>query len=337
MTSTTHKPVLIIGGSGFVGAHAARTLRKLHPALPIAIGGRNFEKAEAIAREIGNAEAVVVDLDRRDLGLPAEKRFSAIVPFVKDETLNSLKYAQATGAAYLSISSGVYEVGPEAAHFIHKPTSVPVLMGSSWLVGAATFPALRFASDFNAIDAIAIAVVLDEQDMGGPAAFADYERLTTTAPRPLILKDGKFIWAGEDDASRLVLGIDGIESTAQAYSPFDVLSLSAATDARSIRFDMVYGMSASRRRGEPFSTEIVIEISGERKDGTTGRNRYELVHPEGQAPVTALGVALGIERLIGLDGKAPAAPGLYFPEVLIDPEYALRRYKEFGMRIAQAA
>lgn len=266
--------------------------------------------------------------------MPAGETFGAIVPFLKDETLNSLKYAQATGAAYLSISSGVFELGPETAYYIHKPNAAPVLMASSWLVGAATFPALRFAREFSSIDRIEIAVVLDEKDMGGPAASADFERLTKTAPRALILKDGKFVWAGDEDASRMVVGIDGVETKAQGYSPFDVLSLSAATDARSIRFDMIYGLSASRRRGEPFSTEIIIEMTGERKNGTPGRSRYELVHPEGQAPVTAVGVALGVERLLGLDGSAPVTPGLYFPEVLIDPDYAIRRFQEFGMTIS---
>jgi hypothetical protein len=333
MTATVKKPVLIIGGSGLVGSQAARTLRKLHPDLPITIGGRNLEKATAIAEETGTADAVRIDIERRDLGLTAEKTYSAIVPFLKDETLNSLKYAQATGAAYLSISSGVFELGPEVAHYIHKPGSAPVVLGSSWLVGAATFPTLYFAKEFRNIEAIDIAVVLDEEDMGGPAAYADFDRLTKSAPRPLMLKNGKFIWADEENASRTVRDVDGVETKAQAYSPFDVLSLSAATDARSIRFDLVYGMSASRRRGEPFSTEIIIEITGERPDGTLGRDRHELVHPAGQAPVTALGVALVIERLLGLAGSAPVAPGLYFPETLIEPGYAIRRLKEFGMQI----
>lgn len=337
MTTNTQKPVLIIGGSGIVGSQAARTLRRFHPGLPIAIGGRDLARAEAVAREIGNAKAVTIDLGRKDLGLPAGETFAAVVPFLKDETLNSQKYAQATAAGYLSISSGVFEIGPEAALYVHKPNAAPILMASNWLAGAATFPALHFAKEFRGIETIEIAVVLDEQDMGGPAAFADFERLTKTAPRALILKDGKFVWAGDEDASRIVVGIDGLESKAQGYSPFDVLSLSAATDARSIRFDMTYGMSASRRRGEPFSTEIVIEIVGEKKDGTSGRSRYELVHPEGQAPVTAVGVALGIERLLGLDGSAPVAPGLYFPEVLIEPDYAIRRFQEFGMRISKPA
>jgi hypothetical protein len=126
---------------------------------------------------------------------------------------------------------------------------------------------------------------------------------------------------------------DGVETDAQAYAPFDVLSLSALTAASSIRLDLIYGMSANRRKGEPFSTEIIIAICGEREDGTTGHARYAITHPDGQAPVTALVVALSIERLLGLEGGAPAAPGLCFPESLIDVDYAVNRFQEFGMRI----
>lgn len=50
MTTIAKKPVLIIGGSGIVGSQAARTLRRLHPDLPIAIGGRDLAKAETVAR-----------------------------------------------------------------------------------------------------------------------------------------------------------------------------------------------------------------------------------------------------------------------------------------------
>ncbi len=54
------------------------------------------------------------------------------------------------------------------------------------------------------------------------------------------------------------------------------------------------------------------------------------MQPEGQAPLTALGIALAVERLLGLEGGDASAPGLYLPEVLIDPAYYVRRMKEFG-------
>ncbi|QCI67465.1 NAD(P)-dependent oxidoreductase [Phreatobacter stygius] len=336
MSTQEKKSVLIIGGSGLVGAQAAKTLRQLHPDLPITIGGRDLGKAEAVAKAVGLADAVAIDLGRPDLGQADGKAYGAVVMFLKDGGLNSLKFAQARGLPYLSISSGVFEVGPEMALYIHKPKSAPILMDSNWLAGAATFPVLHFAKEFRSIEAIEIAAVLDEQDMGGPAAHADFERLTTAAPHALILKQGQWLWSQGEDAARKFRTVDGMELQGQAYSPLDVLSLAGATDARSIRFDLVLGETASRRRGEPFSSEIVIEISGEKRDGTRGRERHEIVHPAGQAPLTALGVALGVERLLGLAGGAPVEPGLYLPEVLIEPDYFLRRLTEFGAIIRRA-
>lgn len=330
-----HKPVLIIGGSGFVGAHAARTLRKLHPAVPIAIGGRNLEKAQAVAGEIGNAEAVVIDLTRRDLGLSADKAFSTIAMFVYDDTLNALHYAQDNAVPYLSLSTGIHEIGPEVAIYAHR-AAAPFLMGSSWLGGAASLAVVHFAKQFETVESIEIAALLDEHDMGGPAAEADFNRLTMV-PNTMALDHGKWRWTATGEQGRMVTSVDGRQVPGMTYSPFDVFSLPVTTGAGTVRFDFALGETASRHRGEHFSTEIAIAISGTKKDGTSGRSRYEFVHPEGQAPVTALSVALAVERLLGLDGAAPAAPGLYFAERLIDADHAVARFKAFGARIAQAS
>jgi hypothetical protein len=332
MLASTKDPVLIVGGSGVVGSLAARTLRRLEPHLPIAIGARNVDRAAAIAVEIGGARAVRIDLDRSDLGVPTHA-FSAVVMFVKDDTRNSMTYAQVRGVPYLGISTGLFEVAPEVALYIHRPSSAPILLDSHWLAGTATLPALYFARELRSIDSIAIGAVLDDQDMGGPAAYADYERYTTIAPNALILDKGRWRWVGGDDAARSFTTVDGTVVQAQAYGVLDVASLAAATDARSVRFDLALAPTASRRRGEPLSTEIVIEIEGEHRDGTARRVRHEIVHPAGQAPMTALGVAVAVQRLLGLIGGAPVAPGLYLPEVLIDPETMVRRLTDFGARI----
>ncbi|HJT11339.1 MAG TPA: hypothetical protein VJ790_01905 [Dongiaceae bacterium] len=331
-----HQPVLIVGGSGIVGSRAAHTLRRLHPDLRVAIGGRNLERAQKTAQKVGTAEAVKVDVSQPNLGL-TDQPFSAVVMFAKDDTLNGLKYAQARRIPYIGISSGVFEVGPEMALHIHAPERAPILMGSQWLVGAATLPTLEFAREFESLESIELAAVFDEQDMGGPAAAADFERLTKAAPSPLILKDGKWRWINGEEATRQVKDRDGAVRDAATYTPLDVLSLATATNAKSIRFDLVYGESATRKRGEPFSTEIIIELKGRLKNGQEGSARYELFHPGGQAPVTALSVAIVVERLLGLAGGEKVEPGLYFPESLIEPAYALRRHQEFGMEVRRAA
>lgn len=335
MSTQSADPVLIVGGSGVVGAQAAKMLRRFHPGLPIAIGGRDLPRAEAVARDVGGAEAVQVDVRRRGLGLAPDARYSAVALFLKDDTLNALRYAQAAGIPHISVSSGSFEIGPEVALYIHNAQSAPVLMASNWLAGAASLPTLHFAKSFRSIESIEIAAVLDEEDMGGPAAAADFERLTSAAPYPLFLQGGRWTWIMNGEASRTVRDVDGAEVTAQGYAPLDVISLASATDAQSIRFDLVYGESASRRQGKPFSTAIMIEIAGEKADGTRARTRHELVHPQGQAPLTALGVTLALERLLGLDGAPAVPPGLYLPEVLIDPAYMVRRQEEIGTEIRQ--
>lgn len=336
MSVNTKNPVLIIGGSGLVGSQAAKTLRRLQPDLPITIGGRDLARASAVAREVGGADTARIDLEQPGLGLPDGKAFSAIAMFVKDDTLNSLRYAQAKGVPYLSISSALFEVGPEVALYIHKPTSAPILMASHWLAGAATLPALHFAREFRSIDSVEIAAVLDEEDVGGPAAYADFERITKIAASTPILQDGRWRWVSGDAAARTLRDVDGSELRVQAYAALDLMSLAGATGARSLRFDAAVGQSASRRRGEPFSTALIFEITGQRQDGTTGRVRHELVHPAGQAPVTAMSVAVGLERLLGLAGGPPVAPGLYLPEVLIDPAYMVRRLEEIGTQFRRA-
>lgn len=333
MPPSVKKPVLIIGGSGVVGSLAAKTLRRLQPDLPITIGGRDLAKAEAVARSIDGADAAAVDLDRPDLGQPADRAYSAVAVFVKDAGLRSLAYAQQHSLPYVSTSSMVYEIGPEVALAAHRPAAAPILLASHWLAGVATLAVLHFARAFRRVETIEIAVVLDEEDMGGPAAAADYDRIISATTKVMIRQDGKWTWIGGEAAKRRFAAVDGVELEGQAYSPMDVISLGAATDARTIRLDLVLGESATRRRGEPFSTEIIIEIAGERPDGTLGRSRHELVHPQGQAPLTALGIATGVERLLGLDNGMPAVPGLYLPELLIEPDHLLRRLEAFGTSI----
>jgi hypothetical protein len=333
MTSTFHDPVLIIGGSGFVGSQAAATLRELHPDLPIAIGGRDMTNAGAVASKLGQANPVAIDLARADLGQPDTARFSAVVLFVYDDGLNAMRYAQAHRLPYLSISTGIHEMGPEVALYAQSPSAAAVVMGSGWLAGAVALATRHFAREFSSVDTIEITGLLDDQDLGGPAAEADYVRLIAL-PETLVLENGRWRWTPTGDQGRILMSVDGRRMSALTYSPLDVITLAAATGARTVRFDFVLGETASRRRGEPFSTEVAIDITGEPRNGGPGTRRHQLVHPKGQAPVTALAVSLAVERLLGLAGGGPAAPGLYFPETLIDAGYAMRRFEEFGLQVS---
>jgi hypothetical protein len=334
MSSIQH-PVLVIGGSGVVGAQAAAMIRRLHPDLPVTIAGRDLAKAQAVADKLG-VEALAADLSKPDLGLPKDARFSAVIVFVKDDWSNALRFAQQHGIPHLSVSSGAFEIGIEAARFIHAPHAAPVVLASQWLAGAALFPTLEYARAFRSIDSIHVGVLLDEQDMGGQAALADYERITQAGSAALTLKDGRFAWIAGEEAQARYRSVDGVDLPAAAYGPLDVLSLATATDAKHVRFDLAFDVSASRRAGKPFSTESVIAIEGVLHSGEHATRTYEVVHPQGQAPLTALGVALATERALGLAGGEALKPGLYFPDSIIEPAYYIARMKEFGAVFTEA-
>ena len=325
--------VLIVGGSGVVGSEAARALRRLHPGLPIAIGGRDMEKAGQIAASIGNASPIVVDAARTDLGLGDGLGYSAVAVFLKDENLNTLRFAQDRGLPHVGISSGLFEITPDVSAFIHRPAACPILLANHWLAGAAVLTTLDLARSFGRIDVIRVGVVLDEQDGGGPVAVADFERLSAISSAGLMRSEGRFTWLSGDAARSRVRSVDGTELEAQSIAVPDVASLAMATDAPSIRFDMAIRAPAAGRRGETLSTEVLIEVEGETADGRPQELGRSLVHPEGMRPLTALAVAIGLERMLGIDGSAPVGPGLYLPETLIDARYFVRRAVEFGARL----
>ena len=59
------------------------------------------------------------------------------------------------------------------------------------------------------------------------------------------------------------------------------------------------------------------------------------MHRDGQRPLTALGIALGVERLLGLQGTAVTA-GVHTPESLIDPAHAVARLTAIGAEFIDA-
>jgi hypothetical protein len=324
-------PILLVGGSGTVGQWAARLLRDAHGKQPVLIGARDLAKAERVAAMVG-AEAVPIDLQAADLGL-GDRKVSAVVVLFTDQRLATLRFAQERRVPHLSISLGLFEMGPEVAAFTHRPDASPVVLGTEWLIGATTMPTLSLAKAFGRLDHISIGALLDEQDTTGPAGNADLDRQNGVMPAALVRRDGVFDWRTDQDLKTRFRAADGTEMEATAFSVNDVIGLAAATQVPNLDFHLAVGTTSSRRRGEPFSTEIMIEIAGADHDDRPLRTRHAVVHPEGQMPLTGLGIVLLLERLLGLDGKSPVPPGLYLPYQLLEAETYLARFQQIGGRI----
>jgi hypothetical protein len=303
--------------------------------LPITIAARNLDRGRELAGEVGHADVTPVDLGRPDLGLDRNARYSAVVALLKENTLNPLRYAQQNSLPYISMADGVFEIGPAVARHVYRPTGAPVMLAGHWAAGMTALPALHFAKEFKAVHEMKLAAVLDPDDEAGPMAHKDVEEVMRASPHPLILDNGTWRWAGEESAMRQVKDVKGVEVEAYAMSVVDVVSLATATELRSIRFDLATHGTARSSNGRP-SHELIIEIQGQRKDGQAGRLRIDIEAPQGVSGLTALGVAVSLERLLGLAGGPPAAPGLYFPEVLVDPGHAIERLTESGAIIQQS-
>lgn len=52
-------------------------------------------------------------------------------------------------------------------------------------------------------------------------------------------------------------------------------------------------------------------------------------------PLTGLGVAALLERLVGLDDRPPTSPGLYFPYQLLDGPAYLARLRRAGALVLE--
>jgi hypothetical protein len=321
-----------MGGSGSIGRRTADALRTNHPDVPLLIGGRDQVKADKVASAIGNAEGVTLDLDASDLGLGG-RSVSAVAVFHADERLAGLRYAHARGIPHLGISSGIYEIAPEVAIYMHAPEKAAVVLGYEWLVGATTIATLACAQAFSRVDSIVIGALVDEQDGGGPAVAEDFERLSKMLPAALTRRNGTFLWRTGDGAKTSFQAIDGTRIEASGFSSIDVAGLASETDAPNVEFNIATGVSSSRRRGEGPSTEIIIELEGEDRHGQVLHTRQAVFHPEGAAALTALGTSMILERLAGLVG-APTPAGLYFPYQVLDHKAYLSRLASQGGSLA---
>ena len=74
----------------------------------------------------------------------------------------------------------------------------------------------------------------------------------------------------------------------------------------------------------------MIALAGETAAGESLRERHAVVHPQGEAPLTGLGVTMMLESVLGLSGKGAPPPGLYYPEHLIEPDAYMRRLEAIG-------
>lgn len=322
--------VLIAGGYGLVGGTIARLIREAGHDVEILLGGRNPGAGEALADEIGGARAVRIDTDDVGTSLAALGPLDLVVSALKDPGDELSRAAILAGVAHIGISKTCDQLAPLMFSALEPRIAAPVVMLGHWQAGVMTMAALHASTQFAEVSSIDCAALFDELDPIGEMSASDSQGFFS---RALVRVNRQWQWIDSAANARQPLDASGKAFDAMPMGVLDVASLAAATGAPNIRFDLGIGESQGTRNGQTASHDIYIELAGVRRDGASVACRVSVFDPRGQAHLTALGVVIVLERVLGLDGQAPATPGLHSIETLLTPAEAVLRFQRAGVGI----
>lgn len=319
--------ILIAGGWGLVGSGIAKVLREAGHDLDIVLAGRNPDTGAALAAGLG-ARAVRLDIADPAEGLAAAGPVDLVIAALQDPDDTLLAAALRSGAGHIGITRTAGNMATSAitaAAFARRPA----MMLGHWQAGALTLAALYAARSFKTVDRVEMAALYDYADPIGPMTEADASGFVGEA---LIRQAGQWVNVHAPDAARSVPRPGQATFDAMPMGVLDTPALAAMTGAGDVRFDLGSGESLGTAAGRVASHDLYIDISGRAAGGTTIHRRTLVSDPLGQAHLTALGVLISAERVLGLDGDPPPQ-GLVFPESSIDPNRAVARLQAFGVRI----
>ncbi|MDP3854158.1 hypothetical protein [Phenylobacterium sp.] len=320
--------ILIAGGYGLVGGLVARHVRAAGHDVELILAGRRPEEGAALAAQLG-ARAVRLDVADPEPGLAAAGPVDLVVAALQDPGDALLSTTLRAGAAHIGIVRTAETMASSAIAVCAAAPARPALMLGHWQAGVLTLAAQGAARAFDTVEAVALAALYDYADPIGPMTAGDSEGFVG---RALIRRDGIWTSVNAAEAGRRVARRGQDDFDAMPMGVLDVPALAAVTGARDVRFDLGTGESMGTQAGRAASHDLFIDITGE-AGGEVVTRRTLVTDPRGQAHLTALGVLVGVERILNLDGAGPARGGLAFPESFLDAPTALARFEAFGVVI----
>lgn len=320
--------IVIAGGYGVVGAATARLLRDISPGADIVLAGRRTEAGEALAREIGARTArldiaepqSLISLDGADL----------VISALHDPADVLLDAAWTLGAGYIAVTSLCDGVAPLMSRAAHAPPTRPIAMFGHWCGGVLSLAVRAASADFRRIDAVSGVALFDHADVLGPMSAGDAEHLMG---RAYLRRSGVWTWVEAPQHIREATLFDGAVVPAIPMALLDGPGVAAFTGARDVRFDLAQGVSRGTAAGLRASHDMHLDLAGVRADGTEVTRRLLISDPQGIGRMTALGIAVAAERILGLDGAPAAAGGLYLPETLVDATRAMLWFGSCGVHV----
>jgi hypothetical protein len=324
--------VLVVGGYGMIGTSLVRQLRAAGHGVELILAGRNPDQGRNLAAEIGNATCAAVDVDAIADTIKPLGQVDLIVAAITDPGDRLLAAALRSGSAYLSVSRTTDSVAPGLFAVRHANPPRPIAILGHWQAGVLMLLAKSGCAQFSSVDEIAMAALYDPDDPIGPMVAAESGGYVGTA----LVRDN-YLWKSiaARENPRHVARDSSYSFEAHPMGVLDVVSLAAITKASSIRFDVGVAVSTGSAAGRAPSHDLFVDIRGRRRDGATGRLRLRLVGRQGQASLTAFGMLLATEAILGLGGRPAVEGGLHFPETLVDDQTFQRRIRAQDFEIEE--
>jgi hypothetical protein len=349
--------VLIVGGYGVVGQQIAECIRQQHPDLPLIIAGRSPSKGEAIAGKLAHTVTAAMDVTKpRPLG---DTRPRAIICAVNDPADHLLSDAIRNGVPLLDITRWTELVRTTSTALGGQDLRAPVLLSSGWMAGVASVVAVAACRHLERVASIDISVLYSLKDKAGPNSAEYMDRLATPFD---VMKNGVHVTVLPYSDPRSVTFPDGRQAKAYRFDTPDQLTLPRSTGAATVSARIAFDSAATtwmlvalirsgawkliggdrftglRRAllynpGPGASHQIVIDVKGTDQTGAPRSIRSTVSDPLGQTHLTAVGALVQLQRLLGLDGAAPPARGLVFPDTAPQTDAALQTLARFGVSV----
>ena len=352
---TDKKPILLAGGYGLVGRQVAKLIRQQHPDLSLLIAGRNLEKAELLANELGNSQGIQLDVEQPN-PLKGEQP-SAIVAIVNAPYDYLLLDAVNGGIPYLDVTRWPERLRASITELADKPLQAPVLFASGWMGGIASVIAVAAAQTLAKTERIDISVLFSLKDKSGPNSVEYMDRLAIPF-KTMVSGQLKSVLPYTDPHTLTIP--NGYTTSVYRYDTPDQMTLPQTTEATTvtarIAFDDAFStnflrfltrsgiwrlissmrFTALRRSllyspGRGASHEIHIAVTGKGADNASQQTIATIVDPQGQTHLTALGALIQLDRLLGLDGAKAPNPAIVYPDTAPQIDHALRLLAQFGV------
>ncbi|MEN5380671.1 hypothetical protein [Sphingobacterium kitahiroshimense] len=324
--------VLIVGGYGMVGSHIARIIRQVDHRIELILAGRNPQNGISLAKELNHSETAYINLEE-GFDISHFQKIDLIISAVDDHSNILREAAILNGIACIAVSELADQIAPTAFLGLHKTIAAPIVYAGHWQAGILTLVVKELANKFSDIKTIELAGLFDPKDSVGPLVANEVSGFVGDA---LIRKEGNWLSLPAEENPRIIGLYNHSSVIGYPLSTLDVPSIAAFTSAKNIRFDFITGESIGSNKGLQASHDLYITIEGTLLSGEKRKLSKIVSGPRGNSHLTAVGVYLIAEKILGLNGQSEnRIGGLYLPETIVPCQNISNRLKDFGIEIIE--